>query len=94
MCIAGFFAADICAQQPAQEIRRLDGSAISASEAEASAKRTLEEQKVTGAQIAVLNRGKLVWGAAFGLRGRDPDLPMDRETTTWAASITTSRSIG
>jgi CubicO group peptidase (beta-lactamase class C family) len=89
-CIAEFCAADICAQEPARKIRRLDGSAISTAEAEAFAKRTLEEQKVTGAQIAVISRGKSVWSAAFGLRGRDPDLLMDRETTTWAASITKS----
>jgi len=92
---AGFFGAGSnyaqqSAQQPGQKIRRLDGSAISTAEAETFAKRTLEEQKVTGAQIAVVNHAKLVWSAAFGLRGRDPDLPMDRETTTWAASITKS----
>lgn len=90
VCIAEFFAADVCAQEPAQKIRRLDGSAISTAEADAFAKRTLAEQKVTGAQIAVINRGKLIWSAAFGLRGRDPDLQMNRETTTWAASITKS----
>jgi CubicO group peptidase (beta-lactamase class C family) len=43
---------------------------------------------VTGAQLAVLDRGQLVWSGAFGLRRVDPPLPMDRETTTWAASIT------
>jgi CubicO group peptidase (beta-lactamase class C family) len=90
VCIAEFFAADVCAQEPAQKIRRLDGSAISTAEADAFAKRTLAEQKVTGAQIAVINRGKLIWSAAFRLRGRDPDLQMNRETTTWAASITKS----
>ena len=36
----------------------------------------------------MLDRGRLVWSAAFGLRRREPPLPMDRETTTWAASIT------
>lgn len=87
----GFFSADSSyAQQSAQKLRRLDGSKISAAEAEAFAKRTLEEQKVTGAQIAVVNQGELLWSAEFGMRGRDPDLPMDRETTTWAASITKS----
>lgn len=87
----GFFSAGSSyAQQSTQKIRRLDGSTISATEAEDFAKRTLDEQRVTGTQIAVINHGKLVWSASFGLRGRDPDLPMDRETTTWAASITKS----
>ena len=43
-----------------------------------------------GAQIAIVDRGKLVWSAAYGLRRRDPALPMNPETTTWAASITKS----
>jgi CubicO group peptidase (beta-lactamase class C family) len=69
-------------------IRRLDGSKISTAEAEAFAGRTLAEHKVTGAQIAVVDRGRLVWSRAFGLRRRDPALPMERGTNTWAASIT------
>jgi CubicO group peptidase (beta-lactamase class C family) len=71
-------------------IRRLDGSKISIPDAEAFAKKTLDAAHVTGAQIAEIDQGKLVWSSAFGLRRRDPSLPMDRETTTWAASITKS----
>ena len=71
-------------------LRRLDGSRIPIAEADAFAKKTLEAAHVTGAQVAVLDRGKLVWSAAFGLRRREPPLPMDRDTTTWAASITKS----
>ena len=69
-------------------IRRLDGSTITIADAEAFARKTLASARVTGAQIAVLDRGRLVWSAAYGLRRREPALPMDRETTTWAASIT------
>src|SRR5271170_4027922 len=72
----------------AGEIQRLDGSTISVHDADAFAKKTLEAAHVTGAEIAVLNDGRLVWSAAYGLRRKDPDLPMDAETTTWAASIT------
>ncbi len=71
-------------------IRRLDGSRLSKAEAAAFAKSTLADAHVTGAQIAVLDHGKLVWSAAFGLRRRDPDLPMQTDTNTWAASITKS----
>jgi CubicO group peptidase (beta-lactamase class C family) len=71
-------------------IRRLDNSRISVAEADAFARKTLEDAHVTGAQIAVLDRGKLVWSAAYGLRRREPELPMNRDTTTWAASITKS----
>lgn len=88
-----FLAVSICfavdAGKPAS-IRRLDGSTITADEAESFARKTLDAVHVTGAQIAVLNRGHLVWSGAFGFRRLDPKLPMDRNTTTWAASITKS----
>ena len=71
-------------------IRRLDSTTITTAEAESFAGKTLEAAHVTGAQIAVLDRGRLVWSAAFGLRRREPRLLMERETTTWAASITKS----
>jgi CubicO group peptidase (beta-lactamase class C family) len=73
---------------PAQTIRRLDGSTITAEFAEEFARKTLTDANVTGAQIAILNDGRLVWSMVHGLRQQDPDLPMTPETTTWAASIT------
>jgi CubicO group peptidase (beta-lactamase class C family) len=74
----------------APSIRRVDGTRISTSEADSLARRTFAENHVTGAQIALLNDGKIVWTAAFGLRDREHNLPMNPETTTWAASITKS----
>lgn len=74
----------------AAQIHRLDNSTISPTEAESFARQTLAAAHVTGAQIAVLNKGKLVWSFTYGLRQKSPDLPMTPETTTWAASITKS----
>src|SRR5438270_12833518 len=74
----------------AAKIHRLDGTTITAAQAESFARKTLDAAHVTGARIVVLDRGHLVWSEAFGLRRRDPGLPMDRETTTRAASITKS----
>lgn len=71
-------------------IRRLDGTTISIAEATEFARTTLAGAHVTGAQIVVMDRGQLVWSEAFGFRRREPELPMDRETTMWAASITKS----
>ena len=71
-------------------IQRLDGTHISCASAEAFARQTLTAQHVTGAQIVVMDQGRLVWSTAIGLRRKEPPLPMDRETTTWAASITKS----
>jgi CubicO group peptidase (beta-lactamase class C family) len=81
-----------CAGQETKqpEITRLDGTKISTVDADAFAKKALEDAHVTGAQIAVVVKGKLAWSAAYGFRRREPALPMERDTTTWAASITKS----
>lgn len=83
---AALIAFSIAAQ--AQSIRRLDGSHITRADAERFATSTLDQVHVTGAQIVVLNNGRIVWSYAHGLRHKSPDLPMTTETTTWAASIT------
>jgi CubicO group peptidase (beta-lactamase class C family) len=69
-------------------IRRLDGTRIAVSDASAFAKETLARARVTGAQIAVLDEGRLAWSEAFGHRVREDGLPMARDTVIWAASIT------
>src|SRR4051794_4279732 len=81
-----------CAQEAPKPpfIRRLDGTTITTAEAEAFARKTLEAAHVTGAQIVVIDRAHIIWSAAFGFRKRDSGLPMNTETTTWAASITKS----
>lgn len=67
---------------------RLDGSRLTAAEADAFARKALSEARVTGAQLALVQNGKLAWSFANGLRSRSPDEPMDTGTTTWGASIT------
>ncbi len=77
-----------CLCAPAQTIRRLDGSTITAEFAETFARKTLADANVAGAQLAIVNDGRLVWSMAHGVRQLNPSLPMTPETTTWAASIT------
>lgn len=74
----------------ADTFRRLDGKRIRIDAATKLARETLAKHNVTGAQIAYVDRGRLVWEEAFGMRSLDPPLPMQRTTTTWAASITKS----
>jgi CubicO group peptidase (beta-lactamase class C family) len=69
-------------------LERLDGSHISLMDADAFARKTLADAHVMGAEIAVVQDGKLAWSAAYGLRSQNPDLAMDTGTTTWAASLT------
>lgn len=71
-----------------QQLRRLDGSSISVDSATRIARDSFNTNHVTGAQIAIVNQGKLVFSYAHGLRQRNPDLPFTTQTTTWAASIT------
>lgn len=74
--------------QKAPSIHRLDGTVISSSEAESIAADELKRDGVTGAQIAILNQGRVVWMHGFGLRDVERQLPMTTDTNLWAASIT------
>ena len=78
-------------------ITRLDGSTISSQVADSIVQQLVRQYGITGLQIALVNGGRLVWSEAYGVRARGdgagsapagPDLPMQRSTTTWAASIT------
>ncbi len=71
-------------------ITKLDGTKISITEATRFADKTFLENKVMGAQVAVLVHGKPVWSYAYGLRNEVEKLPMTTETNIWAASITKS----
>jgi len=76
------------AAQGRARIRRLDGTVLTGAKAAEIARRALAENHVTGAEIAVLNGGKVVWTEEFGQRDTAAKLPMGPETVMWAASIT------
>ena len=69
-------------------IRRLDGSTVSLAKANAIADAVLKENNVMGAELAILNRGRIVWTHAYGLRNVEKNLPMTEATNIWAASVT------
>ena len=71
-------------------VRRLDGTTISSRRAESIAAGELRNDHVTGAQLAILNHGHVVWSWAFGVRDMEKQLPMTQDTNIWAASITKS----
>jgi CubicO group peptidase (beta-lactamase class C family) len=83
----GLAVAGVLCAEPAA-FKRLDGSTISLAEAESFARAVLRENGVTGAQIGLVDKGRLVWARGFGLRRVDPPLPMETNTNIWAASIT------
>lgn len=79
-----------CGGQSGPAIRRLDGKTVTPDEAVLTSFRELARDHVTGAQIAILNRGKVVWTYAYGFRDEEHKLPMTQDTNIWAASITKS----
>ncbi|HEU0122970.1 MAG TPA: serine hydrolase domain-containing protein [Bryobacteraceae bacterium] len=90
ICLAALLGAGVLASAEPSTLRRLDGSAISIRDAEELARKTLDAEGVTGAQVAIIQDGRLYWKFAHGLRRKSPDLPMRTDTNTWAASITKS----
>ena len=76
------------ALQAQPPIHRLDGSSLSAIEANRIADKELKENNVMGAQMAILNAGHVVWTHVYGLRNPEKNLPMTADTNIWAASIT------
>ena len=76
------------AAQVKARIRRLDGSSLTGEKASGIARRILAGAHETGAQITVLNGGKVVWSDAFGLRDVAGRLPMTVESAMWGASLT------
>jgi CubicO group peptidase (beta-lactamase class C family) len=76
------------AAEPA--IHRLDGSVLAFDKANAIADAELKAANVAGAELAILDRGKIVWLHAFGWRDAATRLSMTVDTNIWAASITKS----
>jgi CubicO group peptidase (beta-lactamase class C family) len=72
----------------APAIHRLDGTTLTDAGAASIADTELAADHVMGAELAILNRGHVVWTHAYGLRDAKQGLPMTPDTNIWAASIT------
>lgn len=82
-------------QGPAQPagtvlIRRLDGSTISAAEIDATMTRLMQAAHVTGAGIALLNDGDVVYEKAYGWRDAEKRAPLTVDSVMTAASLSKS----
>jgi CubicO group peptidase (beta-lactamase class C family) len=71
----------------ATSIKRLDGSAIAASEIDETVSRLMHAAKVTGAGIAILNQGEVVYLKAYGFRDMKKSLPLTPDSVMSAASF-------
>jgi CubicO group peptidase (beta-lactamase class C family) len=78
--------ASIADGQPAT-VTRLDGSTIPAAEIDETMTRLMKAAEVTGAGIAILNRGKVAYLKAYGYRDKEKNLPLTVDSVMSAASI-------
>jgi CubicO group peptidase (beta-lactamase class C family) len=84
--VAGFHSPE--SKPNASSIKRLDGSAISASEIDGTVLRLMHAAKVTGAGITFLNDGKIVYSKAYGFRDKEKQLPLTLDSVMSGASLT------
>lgn len=80
----------ICASLSAQTIRRLDGTAISAGEIDATVTHLLQAAEVPGIGIAIFNDNKIAYLKTYGLRDKEKNLPLTPDSVMTAASLTKS----
>ena len=76
------------AQQPA--LTRPDGSTITPAQVDSTVNRLLEAAHVTGASVAILQRGNVVYLKSYGLRDTEKNLPLTPDSVMTAASLTKS----
>jgi CubicO group peptidase (beta-lactamase class C family) len=89
LCLATLlsFAGGTAAQQPGI-VTRLDGSKITAAEIDQTVERLMKAAEVTGAGIAILNGGEIVYEKAYGFRDYEKRLPLTADSVMSAASFT------
>lgn len=73
--------------EPVSPIRRLDGTTLGPAAADTSIVRLMKAAEVTGAAIAVFDRGDLVLLKGYGLRDAEKQLPMTVNTVFSGASL-------
>ena len=86
LCLLALCASPAFAQQPS--ISRLDGAKIAPAEIDAAVAKSIHAASVTGAGIAIFNRGKIVYMKAYGWRGTAKHLPLTPDSVMTAASLT------
>jgi CubicO group peptidase (beta-lactamase class C family) len=72
----------------APAIKRLDGSMFTAAEIDGTVTRLMNAAKVTGAGIAILNDGKIVYLKTYGFRDLKKSRPLTPDSVMSAASFT------
>ena len=86
MAAFALFTVMLTATQPT--VRRLDGSAMSYREIDATVLRLMGAAEVTGTAIAILHSAKVEYLKAYGYRDKDKKLPLTEDSVMAGASFT------
>ncbi len=70
----------------AQQIKRIDGSAIAATSLQRNITLLMDSAQVTGLEVAIFNSNKLVYKKAFG-KGNDANVPLHTSMNMYGASL-------
>lgn len=70
------------------EVKRLDGSTISADEIDATVLRLMKAAEVPGVGLALFNQGKIAYLKAYGVRDKEKNLPLTVDSIMSGASFT------
>jgi CubicO group peptidase (beta-lactamase class C family) len=81
-------AASSYAAAQAPIFQRLDGSAVTAAQIDATATQLIDKARVTGAGLALFRGGKIVYLKAYGMRDTERGLPLTPDSVMTAASLT------
>jgi len=71
-------------------VTRLDGTTIASAQIDAAVARSMNAARVTGAGIAIFNRGRIVYLKAYGFRDTANRLPLTPASVMTAASLSKS----
>jgi CubicO group peptidase (beta-lactamase class C family) len=69
-------------------LQRLDGSALTPREVDATVTQLMAAAEVTGVGIAIFNKGKVAYLKTYGLRDKEKSLPLTPDSVMTAASLT------
>lgn len=86
--LAGVLVSAAVAQQPS--ITRLDGSAITPAQVDATVNRLIQAAHVTGAGVALFHKGRIVYLKTYGMRDVEKNLPLTPDSVMVAASLSKS----
>lgn len=76
------------AAAPEANIRRLDGKKLSAREIDAEVQKQMEQERVAGLALALIEDGRPIYVKSYGFRSVEEARPLEADTIMYAASLT------